>query len=199
MWEKDNILDSHLNIRNTRATLWRRTTKPRTHTRIHVHAPVRLNAAWQTLSPIGLRDRLSTLRSSWVATPSVGERVSRRCPLACRARDKHNGVNWQLSMKSLDSSRWFYAIAHGTVTCAQSSQSTVVSCIESNRMSCRNIERRQREPLCEILWIRIFKLPPLNQLPRFWLLWKINFLLSRVSDSKMHQAAFWTAVWTLGI
>lgn len=134
VWEKDNIFLTHIWIfeysRHVMAAY-----DQAARARIHAHTPARLNAAWQTLSPIGLRDRLSTLRSSWVALPSVGERVSRRCPLACRARDKHNGVNWQLSMKSLDSSRWFYVIALGTVTRAQSSQSAVVSCIKSNRIS----------------------------------------------------------------
>lgn len=89
MWgEKIAVLGSRSNIRNTRAMLWRRATEPHART----HTPASSNAAWQTLSlsPIGLRDRLSTLRSSRVAPPSVGvgERagaVSRRCPLA-RAR-----------------------------------------------------------------------------------------------------------------
>lgn len=49
------------------------------------------NAAWQTPSPIGLLDRLSTLRSPWVAPPSTRARardavISRRSPRVPRAR-----------------------------------------------------------------------------------------------------------------
>lgn len=59
-------------------------------------------------------------------------------PLACRVRDEHNGVNWQLSMKKgLDSSRWFCVIALGAAT-HDRREALAASCVKFNEIFARH-------------------------------------------------------------